>query len=190
LDREREVFELDHCEAGHYLAEQWGLPEELAAAAGRHHDRVYGEFNLLALVHLSCRLADTLGFHVIHEQQPVPFEEIRDLLPEAARPRFWHDARDLRKFIDTKIQGLDAAPACDTAEQAKEPAISVSGLPDPAAGRQQAAFPSAGREGRDLSLLPDASDSGLASSLRDVVGVFLLGLVSAIAVLVFFYYVH
>jgi putative nucleotidyltransferase with HDIG domain len=190
LDREREVFELDHCEAGRRLAEQWGLPDELAAAAGRHHDRAYGEFNLLALVQLSCKLADTLGFHVIHEQQPVPFEKIRDSLPEAARARFWHDARELRKFIDAKMQGLDAGPVSDTAEQAKEPSIALSGLPDLATKHQESSTPAAERKEQDLSLFRDIPDSDLGSSFRDVLGVFLLGLVSAVALLVFFYCVH
>ncbi len=190
LDREREVFELDHCEAGRHLAEQWGLPDELAAAAGRHHDRLYGEFDLLALVHLSCRLADTLGFHVIHEQQPVPFEEIRNSLPEQARLRFWQDPGELRKFIDTKIQGLDAAPACDGATQGIDPAVSLTGWPDTVVEKPTPSLSSAGGPRHGSNPLPAEAGSNLASSFRDVVGVFLLGLASAITLLVFFYFVR
>lgn len=34
---EREAFGTDHCEAGRYLAEKWGLPDALCRVAGEHH---------------------------------------------------------------------------------------------------------------------------------------------------------
>ena len=36
-DAERAVFEVDHCEAGRYIAEKWALPEALVGAAYTHH---------------------------------------------------------------------------------------------------------------------------------------------------------
>ncbi len=36
-EAEREVFEADHCEAGRYITQKWGLPEALVRATCAHH---------------------------------------------------------------------------------------------------------------------------------------------------------
>ncbi len=38
LQTERDLFEIDHCAAGAYLAQDWDFPDELAAAIATHHD--------------------------------------------------------------------------------------------------------------------------------------------------------
>jgi putative nucleotidyltransferase with HDIG domain len=44
LQTERELFEIDHCAAGAYRAENWGFPDKLVAAIATHHDEpVAGE---------------------------------------------------------------------------------------------------------------------------------------------------
>lgn len=86
LDFERERFGIDHTEAGRWLALKWRLPEEFVVVAGRHHDRLEGEdFDLNALVHVACRLADHLGFEVAAPMKPSELEEILLDLPEASR---------------------------------------------------------------------------------------------------------
>ena len=65
LDREKEEFGSDHCEAGRWLGEQWNTSVELQVAAGRHHDRSSeDEFGTVEVVHFACALADSLGFAV------------------------------------------------------------------------------------------------------------------------------
>ncbi|HYW48031.1 MAG TPA: HDOD domain-containing protein [Bryobacteraceae bacterium] len=38
LKREQDLFDIDHCLAGAYLAHDWDFPEELSAAIATHHD--------------------------------------------------------------------------------------------------------------------------------------------------------
>jgi putative nucleotidyltransferase with HDIG domain len=65
LDSERDLFDVDHCQAGAWLARHWDFPAELAEVAALHHQPLGdGRINLLRLVHLACRLADSLGFGV------------------------------------------------------------------------------------------------------------------------------
>ena len=66
LDREREVFETDHCELGAALAERWNLPKRLQAVARWHHDTegytASEHRTLVDLVHAGNGLAHTLGY--------------------------------------------------------------------------------------------------------------------------------
>jgi HD-like signal output (HDOD) protein len=56
---------VDHCQAGAWLARHWDFPAELAEVAALHHLPLEdGRVNLVRLVHLACRLADSLGFGV------------------------------------------------------------------------------------------------------------------------------
>jgi HD-like signal output (HDOD) protein len=38
LQTERDLFDIDHCLAGCYLAQDWDFPDELAAAIAVHHE--------------------------------------------------------------------------------------------------------------------------------------------------------
>lgn len=111
LDFEREEFGLHHAEAGRFLAERWGLPEEFQIVAGRHHDGSEGlELDILRIVHVACRLADTLGYDVTRPLAPASVPKILSELPLAARNRFRKTPAQLRALIDQQILELDAAP--------------------------------------------------------------------------------
>lgn len=115
LDLERRRFGVDHCEAGCWLAGHWQLPQELSAVAGRHHDRAYGsEIDLLKIVHLSCRFADTLGYDVIQTSRPFTFERLRESLPEGMRERLGPDQDALQHSVAKKIDALDPRPGEDS----------------------------------------------------------------------------
>jgi HD-like signal output (HDOD) protein len=59
--KEREMFEVDHCEAGGWLAEGWKLPLDFRGAMEHHHDTAAeGEFS--QIIHWSCQLASMAGF--------------------------------------------------------------------------------------------------------------------------------
>src|SRR3954469_8499192 len=63
LQTERDLFEIDHCAAGAYIAREWHFPDELGAAIAAHHDLpVRNERSLDNIVKVSWRLADTLGY--------------------------------------------------------------------------------------------------------------------------------
>src|SRR5258706_5880969 len=59
LRTERDLFDIDHCAAGAYLAQDWGFPDELAAAIATHHDEpVPGECTLDIIIQVSWTLTD------------------------------------------------------------------------------------------------------------------------------------
>lgn len=80
---ERELFGMDHCEAGGQLLTDWGLPQELIDAARSHHHEGQRErLDFLELVHLSCRVADLAGFEFVHCTEPVDYNALVGRLAE------------------------------------------------------------------------------------------------------------
>ncbi len=63
LKTERDLFEIDHCAAGAYLAQDWDFPDELAAVIATHHDNPEAEqYTIDNLVRICWRFADALGY--------------------------------------------------------------------------------------------------------------------------------
>lgn len=87
LESESALFDINHCEAGAWLAKEWRLPQELTEVAEHHHDSPRRDTRLLTLVSLACRLADALEFAVLPTQTLLPVEEILAHLPRAAQDR-------------------------------------------------------------------------------------------------------
>jgi putative nucleotidyltransferase with HDIG domain len=84
LTTERDLFEIDHCAAGAYLAQDWGFPDELAAVAASHHEEpVPGERSLYNLIKISWRLSDTLGYAAFSPEKQYSWEELIAELPNA-----------------------------------------------------------------------------------------------------------
>jgi putative nucleotidyltransferase with HDIG domain len=82
LETERDLFEIDHCAAGAYLAQDWDFPDEIAAAIATHHDEpVAGGRDLYTLTQVSWRLADTLGFTAFSPDQLWPWEVLLAFIP-------------------------------------------------------------------------------------------------------------
>jgi putative nucleotidyltransferase with HDIG domain len=85
LQTERDLFEIDHCAAGAYLAQDWGFPDELAAAIATHHDApVPGEGSLDNFIKVSWRLADVLGYAAFSPNKLWAWEDLIAFLPNAA----------------------------------------------------------------------------------------------------------
>lgn len=85
LRTERDLFEIDHCAAGAYLAQDWDFPDELAAAIATHHDTpVAGDRDLYNLAKISWRLSDTLGYAAFSPDRAWSFEELVALIPGTA----------------------------------------------------------------------------------------------------------
>ena len=84
LQTERDLFEIDHCAAGAYLAQDWDFPDELAAVIATHHDDpVPGERSLYNLIKVSWRLSDTLGYAAFSPARQWSWEELIAFLPHA-----------------------------------------------------------------------------------------------------------
>jgi putative nucleotidyltransferase with HDIG domain len=105
LDFEEEEFGAHHAEAGRLLAEGWGLPSEMALIAGRHHDPCEGvELDLLRIVHVSCRLADALGYDIVKPLNPSTASDVMAQLPPPARARLVRDPEELHARIEERIR--------------------------------------------------------------------------------------
>jgi HD-like signal output (HDOD) protein len=63
LEREFESLAVTHTDAGAFLLQKWGLPQELAVVARDHHCCTRGrQSSLVELVSEGCHIADSLGF--------------------------------------------------------------------------------------------------------------------------------
>ncbi|MDE3165446.1 MAG: HDOD domain-containing protein [Acidobacteriota bacterium] len=82
LRTEQDLFEIDHCLAGSYLAQDWDFPDEIAAAIATHHDEpASGSCDLYTITQVSWRLADVLGFAAFSPNRPWTWEELIAFLP-------------------------------------------------------------------------------------------------------------
>jgi HD-like signal output (HDOD) protein len=109
---ERTLFGLDRFAAGEWLARRWNLPDELCAIAGRFPQTDdTGDIRLTSVVGSACRLANSLGFGILHNPRGPSYREILDELPLSAGAAFPTDGEDLRLRIDEEIAALDGDPA-------------------------------------------------------------------------------
>jgi len=107
LDCERELFDVDHCQAGAWLAEAWKLPPQIRHIAEHHHDEVpAGASDLLAVVTLGCQLATALDFGVMAGRASPTFDEIRARLPKTAQGRFRLGPGMLKKKVQARLKAL------------------------------------------------------------------------------------
>ena len=105
LDCEHQALGMDHCEAGRALAEHWCFPEDFQIIAARHHDpQANSQIDLLTLVHLGCRLADSLGFWVVKPLQPSSPEEIQASLPPLLAKRVRIDGARWKELVEHRIR--------------------------------------------------------------------------------------
>ena len=110
LQRERELFGIDHCQAGLLLVSRWKLPVAFISVTSRHHEApVAGEPAVLTTVRRSCRMADALGFNVGYTVQLRKYDEISGELPELVRCRLPREPAELTQYIASKIDSIDSA---------------------------------------------------------------------------------
>lgn len=109
LECEREVFGLDHCEAGQWLVEEWEFPEEFSAITGAHHQEpAWGSADKLTLVRLSCRMASALGFKVSVSEPSGAFPSLAAKLPARAWQRYSSEAK-VSMSVAERINALECS---------------------------------------------------------------------------------
>jgi len=109
MQRERDVFGIDHCQAGHALISAWNLPAELLDVTSRHHQRSSdGTFDLLAVVSAACEMADALGFGLVPEKQSRNWNEILDEVPEHELLHLPLSSSELAERIASKIKYIES----------------------------------------------------------------------------------
>ena len=110
LAREREVFELDHCQAGRHLAAAWKLPNQFLDTISRHHAApAAGDgFDLLAVIGLACRMADTLGFAAAPSLKCCSYQKLTSQFPARVRELLPREPEELAFRIATKINSIES----------------------------------------------------------------------------------
>jgi putative nucleotidyltransferase with HDIG domain len=110
LEGERALFGWDHCEVGLQLIANWKLPRELEIVVAHHHDVLPEprEWNLCALIRMSCQMADATGFLAFAGCEVVPYEQLLAQLPEEERARFFPTADLLSREVNRAIDALEA----------------------------------------------------------------------------------
>jgi len=108
LEKERSVLGIDHCEAGGWLARNWGFPDDLRRVVVTHHEAPrQGAFETADLVRVAVLMTDSLGFAFIPPAQDRSLAELRSLLPHQAQYRFDPDPEALAARITTRLDSFD-----------------------------------------------------------------------------------
>jgi putative nucleotidyltransferase with HDIG domain len=109
LQAERDLFGLDHCEAGLRLIADWKLPCDFESIVSDHHSpRHKGDpWHLPGLVNVSCRMADSAGFAVFRGCEVTPYPDLLGELPDRERKTFCADLELLTLEISNKINGVE-----------------------------------------------------------------------------------
>jgi putative nucleotidyltransferase with HDIG domain len=82
LHTERDLFEIDHCAAGAYLAQDWDFPDDIVTAIASHHEEpVRGQWDLCSITQVAWRLADTLGSAAFSPDKLWPWEVLITYAP-------------------------------------------------------------------------------------------------------------
>ena len=107
---ERELFGLDHGEAGRWLLAQWGCPLELQNVAAKHENPPQAQArdgSLIRLVHGASALANLMGMSVMESAQSEDFSQIAAALPEAGPELTVESFGELTESVLTKINGVE-----------------------------------------------------------------------------------
>lgn len=102
---ERELFDIDHCGAGEWIAARMPLPLELCEVIAQHHDATLDPpFRAVHLVRIADRMADGLGFSVLPVSVRPSFEEVLEEMPEQARAHMQWTPEELTKLVRTRLE--------------------------------------------------------------------------------------
>ncbi len=109
LEKERETFGIDHTEAGGWLAESWGLPDDIRQSVMSHHQppNQNGTFDLNDLVRVGVLLTESLGFDVVAPAHNYALADVRSFLPHSAQYRFDPDPSVMLVRITDRLDAFD-----------------------------------------------------------------------------------
>lgn len=110
LQCEKSIFDIDHCQAGKWILEQWDFPQDLCEIAFLHHHKPQPSASiLLRVVHVGWRMADLLGFSVLSKPIVGQIEEITSVLPPKAREQVLAEFDRLAEDVAFKINAIDCS---------------------------------------------------------------------------------
>jgi putative nucleotidyltransferase with HDIG domain len=108
LARERELFGVDHSEAGAAIVRAWNLPGAFVEIASGHHGDGMRWGGTASVIAPSCVLADALGFGVTKYRGLRSYGEIRSTFPVATWEHFPREPEKFVAEITGEIRVLEA----------------------------------------------------------------------------------
>ena len=112
LAAERELFEIDHAEAGRWLLSQWGCPIELQNVAAWHESPPKTgtcDASLISLVRAASQLADVMKMSVFPCAPRWDLAEIVRGLPDLAREEVLAGFPKIADWVVTELNGIEVS---------------------------------------------------------------------------------
>jgi HD-like signal output (HDOD) protein len=111
LERERDLFGIDHCAAGRQLVADWRLPPIFAASVSDHHTarQADGRWEIEDVVNVSCRMADAAGFQSFAGCEAPSYPELLKEIPSDERSLFEPHVARLAAEVGSRIESIEAA---------------------------------------------------------------------------------
>lgn len=112
MDIERELFGLDHGEAGRWLLAKWDCPLELQNVAAKHEDPPQVQArngSLIRLVHGASSLANLMGMSVLDLARREDLSQIAAALPEVSPGLTVESFGVLSESVITKVNGVEVS---------------------------------------------------------------------------------
>ena len=98
---ERELFDFDHCQIGHYLSRLWNFQPVFTDVIGHHHDELTPETpRPRALAQAACAAASMSGFHTVGPARKWDPARIAALAPQFGKGASPPIDRMLQKVIE------------------------------------------------------------------------------------------
>ncbi len=98
LECEWELFDVDHCAAGAWLARHWNLPDDFVEAISQHHRSDPIDASLVSIVTAAHQVANRIGFHVLDAP---PEKSVAELIARLPLSDHQAMAEKLENFSDT-----------------------------------------------------------------------------------------
>jgi putative nucleotidyltransferase with HDIG domain len=112
LQAEKAAFDIDHCEAGRWLMEQWDFSADLKDVVAFHHLTPDSKTPpLVTVVYIGWQIADMLGYSPLATRSAATIEEITITLPDAARQRIFSGLDELPQSVSQKIDAAESVHA-------------------------------------------------------------------------------
>ena len=107
---EKSAFDIDHCEAGAWLMERWGFPNELREVAAFHHREPNKDTSLLVtVVYIAWQLADMFGLSPMSTRSAMTITEITATLEPAAQAEILSKLEGLPELVAEKLNDAESA---------------------------------------------------------------------------------